>query len=92
MVGDQCTTISVSLHAKLAYTPLYAVPSSQSKLDAHIHICVTGTCIQTNGFATDQLTAGMTLLNKGVKAGPGGRSSVRLDLLVPAFFFAQVLV
>lgn len=35
-----------------------------------------GTYMQANGFATDQLTAGMTLMNKGLKAGPGGRSSV----------------
>ena len=32
-------------------------------------------------FSTE-LTAGMTLLNKGLKAGPGGRSSVSVDVLV----------
>lgn len=34
-----------------------------------------GDAISCRGFATE-LTAGMTLLNKGLKAGPGGRSSV----------------
>lgn len=36
---------------------------------------VYGETTASRGFATE-LTAGMTLLNKGMKAGPGGRSSV----------------
>ena len=40
-----------------------------------IHACITGET-SSRGYATDQLTAGMTLLNKGLRAGPGGRSSV----------------
>ena len=39
------------------------------------HACLTGESSGHRGYATE-LTAGMTLLNKGLKAGPGGRSSV----------------
>ena len=39
--------------------------------------CVAGENPCCRGFATE-LTAGMTLLNKGLKAGPGGRSSVSI--------------
>ena len=66
--------------------------SSQCRLGVQIAAFLTGTCIQTNGYATDQLTAGMTLMNKGVKAGPGGRSSVCLDMLVPALSPLHVCV
>lgn len=41
------------------------------------HPCPAGDPVGHRGYATE-LTAGMTLLNKGLKAGPGGRSSVSL--------------
>lgn len=44
----------------------------------HSHACLTGESSGYRGYATE-LTAGMTLLNKGIKAGPGGRSSVSLS-------------